>query len=249
MNETQKARGRAKKVLRLVLDFVLMLLLITIFGKNAVNLMYHEVVGLVLLGLILAHLIANRKWIAAAFRSFRGKTARQKLLFAVNLLLIFFWLSCIVLGILVSKKIFHFNLPGSLIPRHFFTAALALLFTGLHIGLNWRSVCRRIAPRVRVPKAVTALILAVLLVGGGISFAVSDFGSWIAAPFQTSASMQHAGPPARSAHGHAQGRQGGHHGEPFSGKRLAKVLVTDFFMIGSVGAAAWGGDTLLRKKE
>ena len=60
---------------RIVLDCVLIAVLITLFSKNVVSLMYHEVVGLIILGLFLIHIVFNRKWVGAV----ASKLSRRKL--------------------------------------------------------------------------------------------------------------------------------------------------------------------------
>ena len=50
--------------LRIGLDCVLIAICATLFSKNVISLMYHEVVGLVLLILFVVHVVFNRKWVS-----------------------------------------------------------------------------------------------------------------------------------------------------------------------------------------
>ena len=62
----------AKKI---ALDFVMILVIASIYSKNVVSLMYHEVMGLSLTALFLVHLIFNRSFITKVTpRVFSGRT-------------------------------------------------------------------------------------------------------------------------------------------------------------------------------
>ncbi|MBQ9066307.1 MAG: hypothetical protein IJ133_02090 [Clostridia bacterium] len=255
---SQGAPAAPKKSLKgfhFVLDALLVIVMATLYSKGAVNLMYHEVVGLVLTGLILIHVVAHWKWITGVSRKvFTGSSkARTAVSYVINVLLCVSWLACIVLGILVSKKIFHFGLPGSLVPWHFFTAALALLLTGVHVGLHWEWWRGKFGIRKPLPKAAVACLLVVFLAAGSVSFAVTDFDRWISAPFNKTMAMEHqqretqqvvshgpafSGKPQGDRAGasndrggtDARGAQGGEtgerHGQPFSWARFFKVIGT-----------------------
>ena len=69
----------AKKTLalRIALDCVLIAICATIFSKNVISLMYHEVVGLALLVLFIVHVVFNRKWLGMVF-SRKGHSPRVK---------------------------------------------------------------------------------------------------------------------------------------------------------------------------
>ena len=51
----------AKKI---VLDIVMILVIASIYSKNVISLMYHEVMGLVLLMLFVIHVVFNRSFIS-----------------------------------------------------------------------------------------------------------------------------------------------------------------------------------------
>ena len=61
--------------LRIGLDCVLIAICTTLFSKNVISLMYHEVVGLVLLILFVAHVVFNRKSITTMESCTAGQIA------------------------------------------------------------------------------------------------------------------------------------------------------------------------------
>lgn len=186
---TVKKAGRSKTACRIVLDIVLILVLITLYSKNVISLMYHEVTGLVLFVLFALHLALNRKWIANLLGSRLGKGAKPRIMAAVNVLLVLSWLTVMVTGILVSKKIFAIQL-SSLNPFHFFSSALALIVTGVHFGLHWHYFWGFLGKRIRLPRTVAVVLMVAVILFGCLQTVNSSFPKWISAPF-TAGSGEH----------------------------------------------------------
>ena len=236
--------------LRIGLDCVLIAVCATLFSKNVISLMYHEAVGLVLLILFAVHVIFNRKWVSRAI-SGKMKTGRSKAALAVNALLILSWTAVMVTGILVSKKLFPFQI-SSLNPLHFFSAALALVMTGIHFGLHWNYFWSWMGKRIKLPKAVAVILCVVILAFGGYRAVTSSFGRWVIAPF--SAHEEHGERGERQTAeaetdephegemtdpmidreggaGAAQGQRGSHGQQPFSLTNLLYTIATWFSIL------------------
>ena len=253
--------------LRIGLDCVLIAICATLFSKNVISLMYHEVVGLVLLLLFVVHVIFNRKWVSRVF-SGKLKTGRLKVTLVVNALLVLSWLCVMVTGVLVSKKLFPFQI-SSLNPLHFFSAALALVMTGIHFGLHWNYFWGWMGKRIRLPRVVAVILCVVILAFGGYRVVTSSFGRWVIAPFTahgehrqtgerqtagTDVEAQREGEMAdqasdrESGNAAAQGPRGSHGQQPFSLANLLYTIATWFSILFLFAAITHGVESLFLKK-
>lgn len=189
--------------LRIVLDVLLIVLISTLFSKNAISMAYHEIAGLVLFGLFVVHLILNRKWIAGVFLKIFSKKfpMKTRITCLIDLLLVISWTMTIVCGALISKVVFPFHLSNPWKQLHMFFAGLALILTGLHAGLHWTYLKNSLANLLVFPKKIgrgIAIAVMVAVLAFGVYTAVTgDLGQWLSAPFRTS--QQAAGGPGASA--------------------------------------------------
>ena len=181
----------AKKI---ALDFVMILVIASIYSKNVVSLMYHEVMGLSLTALFLVHLIFNRSFITKVTpRVFSGRTPlRTVILWVLNLLLLISWTAVAVTGVLISKKLFSFGV-NALIPWHFFFAAAGLALTGMHIGFHWDYLAgwiHRLLPVTVRFKKFMKLLLAAAVLYGCFTLFTGSVGTWASAPFRSRSQEQ-----------------------------------------------------------
>ncbi|MBQ6972293.1 MAG: DUF4405 domain-containing protein [Synergistaceae bacterium] len=199
-----------KRRYRLVLDAVMMALAALLYRKNVISLAFHEAAGLALGALFVVHLAFNRKWIAAVSANFRATNGRTKALAVIDALLAVSWLASIVTGILISKKVFALDWGGAWIRAHFFTSAVALILTGVHLAMHRHIFASFFRKRWAVP-AIVILTLASLY---GVTFL--NMGTWLSAPFIPARNFD----PRDSADGAQEGRRKGrghpHGEEPFS---------------------------------
>ena len=225
---------------RIVLDVVMLAFLASLYSKNVISLAYHEAAGLVLLVLIAVHTLLNRRWLAAVARAFSAqmRSGRSRVVIIVTALLALSWTGVFVTGVLVSKRLFTFGV-NRLIPWHFFCAALAIVFSGAHLGLYWNYLRDFTARHIRLTHTLAVALMIVVFCFGGYRLGTSGFRRWISAPF-TASQMHHHGP----AHSEGNGAPGqtnkrpGHgrgHGQrmkqPFSWLRLADVCASSFSMV------------------
>lgn len=181
------------KAHKYILDAILIILILTLYSKNVINLMYHEVAGLIICGLFIIHLIFNRKWITGVMsKVFSPKiTVKAKVTCVVDILLLASWAGVAVTGIMISKKLFSFHIE-SLTPFHLFFAGAGLILTGIHLGLHTeyiQAVLRKIPGIRKIKRPVTTILMILLLLVGGYSFAGGSMTKWISAPFSQSSEM------------------------------------------------------------
>ena len=221
---------------RIVLDVVMLAFLASLYSKNVISLAYHEAAGLVLLVLIAVHTLLNRRWLAAVAHAFstQMRNGRSRVVIIVTALLALSWTGVFVTGVLVSKRLFAFGV-NRLIPWHFFCAALAIVFSGAHLGLYWNYLRGFTARYIRLPRALAVALMIVVLCFGGYRLATSGFRRWISAPFTVS-QMHRRGPAhgeGSAVSGPASARAG--HGrrmkQPFSLLRLADVCASSLSMV------------------
>ena len=165
-----------------------------LFGGSTFGMSFHEIAGLVLLAAFLVHLLLNRSWIAGAARCLpRGGTAgRLRLLFVLDALLLGSFTVVGVSGVMISRVLFGMNGGGAWRTAHSFSAALALILTGIHLGLHARLIAGALGGlwKKRGMRTAAAVCVLAVCVCGGYSLATTDFTAWLAAPFvsQTAAS-------------------------------------------------------------
>lgn len=194
-----------KKACSYGIDLVLVLGFLTVFSKNAISLMYHEVAGLALLILCLIHLAMHAPWVRSVFsRLFqRGTSAKIRFMAFVDAALVLGTILLLVSGLMVSKKLFPHAGGEFMIPVHFFAAALFLILIGLHLGLHSERICRPARLSVAKWRCLCVLLVA-LIVLAIFAMATSSFKTWISVPFVQAEAHAHgaAGGPQR---GMAQG--------------------------------------------
>ncbi len=174
---------------RILLDLVMILVVSTLYCKNVISLAYHEIMGIVLFVLFALHLIWNRNWIASVFAKHlnRTRSGRTKAMAFLDVLLAVFWGLVFISGILISKKLFSFHFSRNWIRMHFFFAAVALILTGVHLGMHrtyLANVCRNLFSfQKHLTKPAAMVIMVCLLAFGCYSTASMGMARWITAPF------------------------------------------------------------------
>lgn len=133
---------KTKNKVKLILDIVLLALTLTLFNKSFISMKYHEVTGLVIIGIMLIHIGVNIKTAKAMCVKFtRLPVALKTCIIADVLLLInFLWFG--ISGVLCSKTILTSISSSNNIFKlyHMAAGASALILLGIHVGLH---ICRR----------------------------------------------------------------------------------------------------------
>ena len=135
----------------MVIDVVLALSFVALMSVSFTGLLLHEVWGLVLMGIVLVHLLAQWDWsVTSTRRLLKQLTARVRITFLLNWALFIAAVLVFVSGILISEVV----LPALGLPTarggdpmflfwrrlHTFTADAVIVLSGIHLGLNWRWV-------------------------------------------------------------------------------------------------------------
>lgn len=137
---------------RLIVDLVLTVSFVALMSVPFTGLLLHEWWGIVLIGVIIVHLLAQWDWTVASTRRFlRGLTGRLRFTYVLNWLLFIATILVMVSGILISEA----ALPGLGLPTarstgssifrfwrllHTVSADAVIVLAGIHLGLNWRWV-------------------------------------------------------------------------------------------------------------
>lgn len=171
---------------KMILDIIMAVLLVLMYNKRILGMDFHEIGGLAVCGLFLIHKVLNWKWIKAVTTGLfsRRVPGRQKLFWILDLLLFLSFSYVLVSGILISKVVFP-GLGGGMAFKmgHYAAAALALVFTGLHIGLHVGWIGQRMKFLKRLPlvlRRVLAVTLSIaVLAFGGLQLTSTSFLSWL----------------------------------------------------------------------
>jgi hypothetical protein len=179
-----------KRILKLVLDAVMLILLVLMYRKQAISIAFHEIGGLALIGLFVIHHLVNGRWIAAATKRFFSKSTSGyvRACYLVNALLLLAFLAVGVTGALISKVVFSLHVAGNFKTLHYFSAALAVILMGVHLGLHADYIFGKLLKKGanRIAKVALAVVLACLIAFGGYSLVTTNFVSFLAAPLQAS---------------------------------------------------------------
>ena len=198
-----------KNLYRVLLDLLLLILLASLYRKQAISLAYHEIAGLVFLSFGLIHLWLQRKWLRAILqRITSGKLpARATVSCVVDTALLLSFLAVIGSGVLISKVLFSFAVSGPWKIIHYFSAALALLLAGIHTGLHGAYLTAVLKQMVPLPafwkKSLAAVLLTVCFIFGGYTVYASSFTDWLTMPFQAAVLQNGYGAQNQQRHGAA----------------------------------------------
>ena len=175
---------KQKQKLKLALDVIMLLLSVTFYSKNLISLSYHEIAGLILIGIFVLHIVINLKSISVMCRKFGKVPAETKAGVVVDFLLIlcFAWIG--ISGIMISKTILTGISSNHMVFKlgHMFAGGLSVVLLGVHIGLH-------LGFR-RFPAAVSVLLTAVVLCGGIYGAVNSSQLRWLSIPFSASQTAQ-----------------------------------------------------------
>ena len=199
MEQRTQKRLSAKqtRMLKLALDAAMLVLLVLMYKKQVISLEFHEIGGLALIGLFVIHHLVNAKWIGATTRRLfaKGTPGLVRARYIVDVLLLVAFLAIGVTGVFMSKVVFSLHVAGNFKALHYFASAMAIILTGVHLGLHADFIFGKLMrPGAhKVAKIAVAVLVAILVAFGGYSIATSSFVSFLAAPLQT-ASLAHGQP-------------------------------------------------------
>jgi len=187
--EPKRLTASTKRALKLALDAVMLVLLVLMYKKQVISMAFHEVGGLALIGLFVIHHLVNGRWIVATTRKLFSKTTpgMVRSRYIVDVLLLVAFLIVGVMGVLINKTLFTVHAAGNAKTLHYFSAALAVLLMGVHLGLHADYIFGKVFRRGanRVAKIAVGAVIAAMIAFGGYSLAATQFVSFLTAPVRT----------------------------------------------------------------
>ena len=191
---------KTARVLKLVLDAVMLILLVLMYKKQVISLEFHEIGGLALIGLFLIHHLVNAKWIGAVTQRLFAKETPGlvRARYIVDALLLLAFLAVGVTGVFISKVVFSLHVAGNFKTLHYFASALAILLMGIHLGLHADYIFGKLLRKGanKAAKIALCVLLAALIAFGGYSLTTTSFLRYLAAPLQMANAMQGAPVPS-----------------------------------------------------
>lgn len=188
MQEKKRLTAGQSRALKLVLDAIMLILLVLMYKKQVISMEFHEIGGLVLIGLFVVHHLVNARWIGSATKRLfaKGTPGMVRARYIVDALLLAAFLTVGVTGILINKTLFEIHIAGNAKTLHYFASALAILLMGVHLGLHADYIFGKLfrAGANKLAKIATAVVLAALVAFGGYSLFTTQFVSYLAAPIQ-----------------------------------------------------------------
>ena len=222
---------------KLVLDVIMICITATLYSKNIISLAYHEIVGLILCLLLLLHLAFNRKWISAVSKNLRNLNTKTKINAVTDILLFVSWAVVMVTGILISKKLFNFGFSGIWIRLHFFSGAVALILTGIHLALHRNFFAGLFN------KKFAAVVMIALTLAGFYGVTRINLGTWLAAPFKSERPHRQEGAEGRG------GKRRPHGEEPFDAKKMFDAVFGTISVLLVVNAGEYVVERIIASKK
>lgn len=207
MSEVQinkRLDAKSIRVLKLLLDAVMLVLLALMYQEQVVSMAFHEIGGLALIGLFLIHHLLNAKWIGATTRHLfaKGMSGLVRARYLVDALLLLAFLTVGITGVLISKVVFSLHVAGNFKTLHYFSSALAILLLGVHLGLHVNVIFGKLLKKGanKVAKIALCVVLAAMVAFGGYSLLTTSFVSYLTSPLQAArfshGDFQPSGAPA-----------------------------------------------------
>lgn len=165
---------------KFLIDLIMVLVFTLLFNKMAIGIKLHEIIGLVIGGVVLIHCGLNFKWIKSVTLKFFNKniSIKTRIGYILDVILLINILVIIISGIFISKVVFS-GLRLSSIPFfkmiHIPASYFILMIIGIHLGLHWNwamLVFKKIfkIPEKKIFTYISKLIVMLVLLFGIYSF-------------------------------------------------------------------------------
>jgi hypothetical protein len=180
---------KKKTVVKIILDVVMIAAIALMYSKQALGMAFHEIGGLILIGVFFIHKGLNFEWIRRVTVKLSKADGRTRFMWIVDALMLLSFLTVGVTGILISKVAF----PGLTVQGgpwkslHYGCAALSLILVGVHMGLHYNYLKGIFSRWVRLPRVAAVALALVLVAYGAYGVGTTSFVRWLSMPFSTSA--------------------------------------------------------------
>ncbi|MDF2612209.1 MAG: hypothetical protein K0R92_3683 [Lachnospiraceae bacterium] len=160
------------------------------YKKSAISMSFHEIGGLILLGVFVIHVLINWKWVVAITKKLFHKSipVKTKIGYILNILLLISFTLIGISGIFISKVVFQISNEGSMIWKiiHYTASAAALIFIGIHLGLHQQFISGMLKKIFHIPqkagKIIGLTVTAIVFAFGCFSILTTDFSNWLLMP-------------------------------------------------------------------
>lgn len=161
-------------LIRLVIDLSMTVLLLVAMANHITGNIIHELVGVILFLLFIAHNTLNRRWYKMIFK---GKhNVRRILSIAVNLLFLVSMAVVMLSSVPISRDIFAFipiNNNMILLQIHVMTSYWGFIFMAVHIGMSWGTIINAVRKMTGITgtsriRTIGLRVIAVLIVVYGV---------------------------------------------------------------------------------
>ena len=133
-----------RSYVKLLIDIVMTVAVILLMTPRATGLRVHELGGLAIGVVFVAHALLNWKWIACMTgKFFTTLPIKSRVNYCVDALLVVGFLLVVLSGMAIAKTIDFawLPLPGNMMfwrMLHGSAALLTLIAAGVHVGLHWK---------------------------------------------------------------------------------------------------------------
>ena len=167
---------------RMIIDILMVIILPLLMAYSLVGENYHEVIGICMFALFIAHHVMNRKWWTGLLK---GKyNAIRTLNTAINLVLAVYMILQPISGILMSKYVLKdvtiSGASGTLRTIHMTFAYWGFMLMSFHLGLHVRAVTLPIAKKMnKLAKMILAILFLIVSLYGVYAFIKREIGDYL----------------------------------------------------------------------
>lgn len=143
----------------------------------------HEIIGVTMFCLFIAHHFLNIGWLKSLFTGFAGRyTLQRAVVTAVNALVFLCMLGLMYSAIVISKHLFVFiTLGGTMTARtiHLLCAYWGLVLMSIHLGMNIEQMLKLIKRKSSKPLIALYIIFGMLAAAGVYAFIKLKFEDYM----------------------------------------------------------------------
>lgn len=160
---------------KLIIDIILFVLMLLEYSRMYIPTILHEIFGLIMLGLVITHLIFNRVYISNIFKT--KYNINSLLMLLTNIILIFAFMTTIILGILSSQDaLVVTNINNIDVTRlHKILGYVCLIIIGVHLGINFNFMFGKVINIIK--NKIVLFVLGIITIALGI-FASTKLDYW-----------------------------------------------------------------------
>lgn len=175
-----------RKKIKYIIDILMFILMICLMKVYITGMLWHEILGLALIGIFIIHNLLNFKWIKSISKNiFKNKINKKtKFIYILDMLLIFLAFLTGISGIGISKSILtNISFENITLWTYIHNLSAYLLFAGIgiHIGLHLQSIISGIKKGLKITKNKDTLnnntfgkIIAIVFSISGVLAYMSD---------------------------------------------------------------------------